>query len=33
VLEFRDGTRTNSQAKAQDEVNLHNQDKRAVSAS
>ncbi len=33
VLELRDGTKTNSQAKVQDEVNLHNQEKMVVSAS
>jgi hypothetical protein len=31
VLEFRDGTRMNSQVKAQDKVNLYNQKKKAVS--
>jgi hypothetical protein len=33
MLELRDGIKTNSQAKVQDEVNLHNQEKKAVSAS
>jgi hypothetical protein len=33
VLEFWDGTKTNSQVKIQDEINLHNQEKKAVSAS
>jgi hypothetical protein len=33
VLELRDGTNTNSQVRVQDEVNLHNLEKRAVSAS
>ncbi len=32
VLELRDGTRTNSQAKVQNVINLHNQEKRAVNA-
>jgi hypothetical protein len=30
MLELRDGTRTNSQVKVQVEINLHNQEKRAV---
>jgi len=33
VLELRDGTRTNSQAKVQNEVNSHNQEKKAVNVS
>ncbi len=33
MLELRNGTRTNSQAKVQDDINLHNQEKRAVNAS
>jgi hypothetical protein len=33
VLELRDGIRTNSQVKVLDEINLHNQGKKAVSAS
>jgi hypothetical protein len=33
MLELRDGTRTNPQARVQSEVNLHNQEKRAVGAS
>ncbi len=33
MLEFRDGTKMNSQVIAQDEVNLHNQEKKAISAS
>jgi hypothetical protein len=33
VLEFWDGTRMNSQARIQDEINLHNQEKKVVSAS
>jgi hypothetical protein len=32
VLELRDGIKMNSQVKTQDEINLHNQEKRAVSA-
>jgi len=32
MLELQDGTRMNSQAKVQNEVNLHNQEKRAISA-
>jgi hypothetical protein len=33
MLELWDGTRTNSQARIQDEINLHNQEKKAVNAS
>jgi hypothetical protein len=33
MLELWDGTKTNSQAKVQDEINLHNQEKRAVNVS
>ncbi len=33
VLELWDGIRTNSQVKIQDDFNLHNQEKRVVSAS
>ncbi len=33
MLEFQDGTRMNSQSKVQDDTNLHNQEKRAVSVS
>ncbi len=33
MLEFWDGTRMNSQARIQDEINLHNQEKKVVSAS
>ncbi len=33
VLELQDGTRTNSQARVQNDINLHNQEKRVVSAS
>jgi hypothetical protein len=33
VLELQNGTRTNSQSKVQDEVNLHNQEKKAVNGS
>jgi hypothetical protein len=33
MLELRDGTRTNSQAKVPDDVNLYNQEKMLVSAS
>jgi len=33
MLELRDGTRMNSQARAQDDVNLQNQEERGVSAS
>ncbi len=33
VLELRDGTKTNSQAKVQDEIDLHNQEKKVVNAS
>jgi len=33
VLELWDGTRTNSQVKVQDEINLHDQEKKAVNAS
>ncbi len=33
MLEFQDGTRMNSQTKVQDEVNLHNQEKKEVNAS
>jgi len=33
VLELRDGTRTNSQTKVQNEINLHNQGKRVVNVS
>jgi hypothetical protein len=33
VLEFQDETKMNSQVKVQDDINLHNQEKRAVSAS
>jgi hypothetical protein len=32
-MELRDGTRTNSQVRVQDEIDLHNQEKKAVSAS
>jgi len=33
MLELRDGTKTNPQAKVQSEVNLHNQEKRAIGVS
>jgi hypothetical protein len=33
VLELQDGIKLNSQVKVQDEVNLHNQEKKAISAS
>jgi hypothetical protein len=33
VLEFQDETKMNSQVKVQDDINLHNQEKRAISAS
>jgi hypothetical protein len=33
MLELRDGTKMNSQAKVQDEINLQNQEKKAVNAS
>jgi hypothetical protein len=33
VLELQDGTRTNSQVKVQDGINLHNPKKRAISVS
>jgi hypothetical protein len=33
VLELWDGISKNSQAKVQNEVNMHNQEKRAMSAS
>jgi hypothetical protein len=33
MLELRDETRTNSQARVQGEINLHNQEKKVVSAS
>jgi hypothetical protein len=33
MLEIQDGIRMNSQARVQDEINLHNQKKRVVSAS
>jgi hypothetical protein len=33
MLELQDGTKTNSQARVQNEMNLHNQGKRVVSAS
>jgi hypothetical protein len=32
MLGLRDGTRTNTQTRFQDEINLHNQEKKAVSA-
>jgi hypothetical protein len=32
MLELWDGTKTNSQVRVQDEINLHNQEKRAVIA-
>jgi UDP-3-O-[3-hydroxymyristoyl] glucosamine N-acyltransferase len=32
-VEFRDGTRINSQIFVQDEINLHNQKKKAINAS
>ncbi len=33
MLDLQEGTRMNSQAKVQNEVNLHNQENRAVGAS
>ncbi len=33
MLEFQDETKMNSQVKVQDDINLHNQEKRAISAS
>jgi hypothetical protein len=33
VLEFWDGTRTNSQVRVQDDINLLDQEKKAVNAS
>jgi hypothetical protein len=30
MMEFWDGTRMNLQARVQDEINLHNQEKKAV---
>ncbi len=33
VLESQDGTRMNSQVKVQDEINLHNQEKKAINVS
>ncbi len=33
MLEFWDGTITNSQTKVQDEINLLNQEKKAINAS
>ncbi len=33
MLELRDGIKTNSQVRVQDDINLHNQEKKAVSAS
>jgi len=33
MLEFWDGTRKKSQARVQNEINLHNQKKKAVNAS
>jgi len=33
MMEFWTGTRMNSQAQVQDEINLHNKKKRAISAS
>jgi len=33
MVEFWDETRTNSQARIQDEIKLHNQEKRVVNAS
>jgi hypothetical protein len=33
VLELQDGIKMNSQAKVQNEINLHNQGKRAVNVS
>jgi hypothetical protein len=32
VLDLQDRTKTNSQARVQDDINLHNQEKRVVSA-
>jgi hypothetical protein len=32
MLEFWDGTKTNSQVRVQDEINLQNQEKRAIIA-
>ncbi len=32
MLGLRDGTKMNSQVRVQDEINLHNQEKKAVSA-
>jgi hypothetical protein len=32
MLELWDGTRTNSQGRVQDEINLHNQEKKAIIA-
>jgi len=33
TFEVRDGTRMNSQARVQNEINLHNQEKKGISAS
>ncbi len=33
VLELQDGTKMNSQARVQNDINLHNQEKRMVNAS
>jgi len=33
VLEFRDGTKMNPQVRIQNDINLHNQEKKAVNAS
>jgi hypothetical protein len=32
MLEFQDGIKTNSQARVQDKINMHNQKKRAINA-
>jgi hypothetical protein len=32
MLELQDGTKTNSQEKIQNDINLHNQEKKAISA-
>jgi len=32
MLELWDGTKTNSQGKVQEEINLHNQEKKAITA-